>query len=127
MFSLSSILAQAAVKTQPVDLNGEDKKGDDKEKKRKPMFTVGKETPYIAAWLKVNEKPLTLVIEATTRSHYFSPLTPRKTKEDPSGLIGALLPGVQRCRELGNALAARAMLRVAEERFDDAWSDLLAC
>ena len=38
-----------------------------------------------------------------------------------------LLPGVQKSRELGAALAARAMLRAGEGKFDDAWADLLAC
>jgi hypothetical protein len=82
-----------------------------------------KEHPQIAAWLKANEKPLAVVIEGTKRSHYFNPLTPK----GDSGLIGALLPGVQKCREFANALAARAMLRTGEERYDQAWQDLLAC
>src|SRR5205807_2410594 len=53
----------------------------------------------------------------------FSPLTPK----GDSGLIGALLPGVQKCRALGSALAIRAMLHLGEGRDDDAWQDLLAC
>ncbi len=34
---------------------------------------------------------------------------------------------MQKCRELAVALTARAMLRVAEGKLDDAWQDLLAC
>jgi len=86
-----------------------------------------KEYPEFAAWLKANEKPLARAIEATKRPHYFNPLTSRKTKKGSSGLIFALLPGVQKSRELASALAARAMLHVAEGRPAAAWDDLLAC
>jgi hypothetical protein len=88
---------------------------------------VPKEYPNLASWLEANEKPLALVIEATRRSHYYSPLVPGKTKQESSGLIGALLPSVQKCRALASALAARAMLRTAREDYDGAWQDLLAC
>jgi hypothetical protein len=83
--------------------------------------------PHLAAWLKANEKPLALVVEATGRSHYFSPLTPAKSGKGSAGLIGALLPGVQKCRSLASALAARAMLRTGEGAEKEAWQDLLAC
>jgi hypothetical protein len=87
---------------------------------------AAKDYPHIAAWLKVNEKPLALVVEATKRPDYFNPLASHRDKKGPGGLIAALLPGVQKCRELVNALTARAMLRVAEGQFDAAWEDLLA-
>jgi hypothetical protein len=82
--------------------------------------------PQLAAWLKANEKPLAVLMEATKRSHYFSPLVTKKTKHGSGGLIGALLPAAQKCRELASALAARAMLRVSQGEYDDAWQDLLA-
>lgn len=85
------------------------------------------EHPNMAAWLKANEKPLALVLEASKRTHYFSPLVPKRTEKGSSGLIGALLPSVQKCRELATALTARAMLRLGEGRSNDAWQDLLAC
>lgn len=83
--------------------------------------------PEIAAWLKANEKPLALVIEASERSQYYSPLAPKRTEKGSSGLLGALMPGVQKCRELANALTVRAMLSLDEGRIDDAWRDLRAC
>jgi hypothetical protein len=86
---------------------------------------AAKECPNIVEWLKANEKPLALVVEATRRTHYYCPLIPNK--KNKSGLIGALMPSVQKCRELANALTCRAMLRLGEGRFDDAWQDLLAC
>jgi hypothetical protein len=88
---------------------------------------AAKDYPHIAAWLALNEKPLAVAVEATRRPDYYSPLVSRRTETDPGSLIGVLLPGVQKCREVGAALAARAMLRAGEGKFDDAWADLLAC
>jgi hypothetical protein len=86
-----------------------------------------KDYPRIAAWLGVNAKPLAVAVEATKRPDYFNPLISFKSEKDPGSLIGVLLPHVQKCRELAAALTARAMLRTAEGKFDDAWQDLLAC
>jgi hypothetical protein len=88
---------------------------------------VAKECPHIAGWLEVNEKPLALVVEATQRPKYFNSLVVNKNEKGSGGLISALLPGAQKCRELAAALAARALLRAGEGRFDEAWQDLLAC
>jgi hypothetical protein len=91
----------------------------------KRLWTA-KDYPHIAAWLAVNEKPLTLVIEASKRPAYFNPLVPNRTVTEPGLLIGCLLPAAQKCRELTIALCARAMLRTAEGKYDEAWKDLLA-
>jgi len=88
---------------------------------------TAKDYPHLAAWLKANEKPLALVIEATGRSDYYNPLIRPRTEKGRGLLVGALLPNVQKCRELTAALACRAMRRVAEGKFDAAWQDLLAC
>jgi hypothetical protein len=93
--------------------------------KENPWTT--KDHPDIAGWLKVNEKPLALVVKATKRPRWFSPLVPKKTKAGTAALIGVLLPSVQPCREITGALAARAILRAGQGRFDDGWQDLLAC
>ncbi|HEV3145057.1 MAG TPA: hypothetical protein VGZ47_14295, partial [Gemmataceae bacterium] len=37
-----------------------------------------KDYPELAAWLKANEKPLALVVEASKRTRYFNPLVPSK-------------------------------------------------
>jgi hypothetical protein len=86
-----------------------------------------KDYPHIAAWLQANEKPLAVAVEASKRPDYFNPLVSRKSEKEPGSLIGALLPNVQKCREIASALTARAMLRVGEGKFDEAWQDLLAC
>jgi hypothetical protein len=86
-----------------------------------------KDYPEIAAWLKANEKPLVLVVEATGRPHYIMPLVPPRKKDGPAALLEARLPGVQQCRDFANALAARALLRVGQGKPGEAWNDLLAC
>jgi len=83
--------------------------------------------PHLAGWLKANEKPLNLVVRATRRPKYFYPHVSNRMNIKAAGLFHALLPGIARCREMGHALSARAMLRVAEGRCDEAWHDLLAC
>ncbi len=88
---------------------------------------TAKEHRELASWLEANEKPLSVAIEATKRPHYFSPQVPTKTEKGSSGLIGVLLPGVQKSRWLADALAARAMLRLGQGKYDEAWQDLLAC
>lgn len=86
-----------------------------------------KDYPETALWLQLNEKPLAIVIEASRRPDYFNPLVPTSTDKDPGLLIGALLPAAARSRDAADALSCRAMLRVGEGQFDEAWTDLIAC
>lgn len=88
---------------------------------------TAKDYPTLAAWLKANEKPLALVVEATKRPRYFNPLVSRRDNGEPSSLMRCLIPGVQKCRSLATALTARAMLRLGEGKYDAAWEDLMAC
>jgi RNA polymerase sigma factor (sigma-70 family) len=89
---------------------------------------LAQDYPRIADWLKANDKPLALAVAATRRPDYYNPLVSRKSGDEGwYGLVGALLPGMQECRELATALAARAMLRAGECRFEEARQDLLAC
>ena len=72
-----------------------------------------KEFPRLAALLKLNEKPLALAVAATRRPDYFNPLVSKQPDHPPGGLIGALLPSVQkmrrspRCSTLAHASPAR--------------------
>jgi peroxiredoxin len=88
---------------------------------------TSKEHQDFAAWLEANSKPLALTVEATNRPKYYSPLVTANGNQRSGGLICALLPAVQKCRGLANALVARAMLRLGEGKNDEAWQDLLAC
>jgi hypothetical protein len=84
--------------------------------------------PLVAAWLKANERPLALVLQASRLPQFYYPhVSGASGDTDWYGLIGAMMPGVLACKEIGPGLAARAMLSAQAERWDDAWQDLLAC
>ena len=88
------------------------------------------EHPDVAQWLNANEKPLALVVAATKRAQYFSPLVPNERKDKfftYEGVINVRVAGPQGCRQFAASLTARAMLRLGEGRTDEAWQDLLAC
>jgi hypothetical protein len=88
---------------------------------------IAEDLPDIADWLKHNEKPLAVAIQASRRTHYYYPLLGSQKDGKSQGLISAQITGVQLCRSLGSALTARAMLHASEKRYDEAWQDLLAC
>jgi hypothetical protein len=89
---------------------------------------VARDYPQITAWLKANEKPLAVVIQASKRPEYYHPLVSSKSGDEGwYGLIGARVPAGRKYPELASALAARAMLHAGAGRFDEAWQDLLAC
>ncbi len=81
--------------------------------------------PPLAEWLKANEKHLAKVAQAVRRPEYFNPLVTHRLEGESSNLIGALLPSVQKCRELSLALTMRAMLNLQAQKFDRAWDDIL--
>ncbi len=66
---------------------------------------TAKDYPHLAAWLKANEKPLEVAIEATKRPDYFNPLVSHRTEKGPTTLMAVLLPGAQKCREIASSLA----------------------
>jgi hypothetical protein len=78
------------------------------------------EFPIVAAWLTANEKPLSLIIQASKRPRRYDPL-------QGDCLFLATPPSFYEYREVARALESRAMLRIGEDRIDDAWNDLLAC
>jgi hypothetical protein len=88
---------------------------------------VDKDYPQVAAWIKANEKPLALVVEATRRSEFYDPLVSSKSGDFGwCGLAGALMPGMLECRELGPALAACAMRYAGEGKLEEARQYVLA-
>jgi hypothetical protein len=80
--------------------------------------------PRFAGWLRANDKPLTLVIEATKRPQYCNPLV--TTGREPGRLLHPWMPGVERSREVQLALVGRAQMRIQEGKWAEAWQDLLA-
>lgn len=88
---------------------------------------TAKDYPHVASWLTVNDKPLALVIEASKRPAFFHPHISSRTMRGSPCLMASLLAEVDLCRDFVWALTARAMLRVGQNKYDEAWQDLYAC
>lgn len=88
---------------------------------------TAEQQPELRVWLKANEKPLAVVVEASKRPRYYSPLIPNRGEQGQKGLFGATLPGNETCRAMASALLVRAMLSTGEGNVAAAWRDLLAC
>jgi hypothetical protein len=82
------------------------------------------EHPHLAGWLDANAAGLALIVEASQRPRYYTPLV---STGDPPMLVSALLPHVNEARQVALALIARAMLRLGEKEYQAAWDDLMAC
>ena len=85
------------------------------------------EQQAIAGWLKQNEKPVALLVEASKRPDYYNPLVSKSSDPRSARVISCLLPSVQKCREVARLLTCRAMAHVADGDYDAAWEDLIAC
>lgn len=84
------------------------------------------EFPVFAAWLAANEKPLTLLVEASKRPRRYDPLV----CGEKTPLIAVLQPAISAFHHAGavvSALIARAMLRLSSTKVDESWEDLLTC
>ena len=84
------------------------------------------DSPKHAEWVKLNQKPLEIAVEASNRKDYYFPLISRMRGGEHGPLLGALLPTVQKCRELASLLAFRATWHLGAGKIDDAFSDALA-
>ncbi len=87
---------------------------------RRPWKTD--EFPLIAGWLEENKPSIDLVVEASRRPRWYSPMISDKE----TVLLGVALPVVDHLREAGRCVAARAMERIQGGKIDQAWADLLA-
>jgi hypothetical protein len=83
--------------------------------------------PHLEAWLKANEKPLALAVEATKQPDYFHSIVSSRKTKNRHLMSGASSPAHSKYQEIANALTTRAMLRISNGKLDDAWQDLLAC
>ncbi len=81
--------------------------------------------PKTFDWVTANEKPLAVAAEAARRPHYFHPLVSRTPDGARGSMIGALLPLVQKCREIASVLSLRVMMRCGDKKYDVAWADVL--
>lgn len=87
---------------------------------------TSEQIPPLAQWIKENQRPLDLLVEAAARPHYFSP-SPSFLDGSDDGLIAMLLPEMQNIRTAVRGLKARAMHHLGEDRPAEAWEDLHAC
>jgi hypothetical protein len=81
--------------------------------------------PWLAEWVKENQKPLDMMVAASRRPRCYIP-SPTMLNGRNDSLIAILLPGVQGVRESGRSLTTRAMWHVGEKRPSEAWQDLHA-
>ena len=85
-----------------------------------------KDCPLVAQWLAANEKPLAAAIEASKETQYYLPDF-RLDQETDKDLREAVFDTGGSVRYIAQALKARAMLRLHEEKINEAWDDLQAC
>ena len=81
--------------------------------------------PLVAHWLRLNERPLEIIVAAANREKFYEPLV--SVGLDRPSLNTASLPVADCAGEIKLALQARAMLAARDGNADSAWSDLLAC
>lgn len=82
------------------------------------------EFPRLAEWLRDNEAPLALVVQASRRPRRYDPLV--AAPDEPYRLVTVDLAMVTQLRDFTRALVVRAMQRAASGRIDEAWDDLMA-
>ncbi len=90
----------------------------------KPWKSV--ESAEHVQWLKINEKPLSVAVEASQYAEYYHPSISRKKDGKPGPILEASMPMVQEYRELAELLVTRTMLKLGEGQIDEAFSDVLA-
>ncbi len=81
------------------------------------------ELPLIAGWLAANRRPLDLLVQASARPRWYSPLVSEGCLLDATW---AAVPVPTKLRGSIRALSARAMQRLQDGKIDEAWADLLA-
>lgn len=87
-----------------------------------------KDAPAVIKWLKDNEKPIDIVVKGLKRRHWYSPIVRWSDKNgQKQSLLETLLPGTQQIRSIARSLSVRANLAIGEERYEDAWVDILNC
>ncbi len=83
------------------------------------------DSPKHAEFLKVNEKPLAVALEASKRADYFHPMIARNKDGRRGQLIGALLPMVHKGREIASLLSFRVTLKLGAGKPEEALADAL--
>ena len=85
---------------------------------------TARDCPVLADFVRINEPQLDMIVAASTRPRYYWP-APSLLNNTNEALVSDYTFSVWRIHNVTN-LALRAMLRVGEGRFDEAWDDLLS-
>ncbi|WP_373649616.1 hypothetical protein [Schlesneria sp. DSM 10557] len=82
------------------------------------------EYPSLVAFLNANRQSLDILVEASRKPKYYAPVL---SEADPPQLLSMSVTLERRLPFLVRCLSARAMLRVTEQKGDQAIEDLVAC
>jgi hypothetical protein len=82
-----------------------------------------KEYPWLAGWIRHNDKALDEVVAATHLSRFYCPLVQQSSA---AGLQGVMLPYLGPAQGMGQALCVRAMLELNKHNFKACERDLFA-
>ncbi len=82
--------------------------------------------PPLAEWLDAHSDAIDLLVAASRRPKLYTPLVPSEVSDEEPELINMDSDGLQRAKDTARILATRAMLRLGEKRYADAWHDILA-
>jgi hypothetical protein len=82
--------------------------------------------PPLAEWLDAHSDAIDLLVAASRRPKLYTPSAPSEACDEEPELITMALDGLQRAKGTARILATRAMLRLGEKRYADAWHDILA-
>jgi len=88
-----------------------------------PAIWSDKQYPVTAGWIKANANALNATRDAVRRPRYYMPMISANSQER---LVMMVIPGLQSYVRLGQALVARAMLKLSSGDENGAWSDLTA-
>jgi hypothetical protein len=86
---------------------------------------TNEQIPPLASWIVDNQPAIDLLVEASQRTHYYSP-SPSLLDQTPTVLFATLLPGAQGLRDVARVLSLRAMWHLGEGRLDESWNDIQA-
>jgi len=91
---------------------------------KRPWKTA--EFPETAAWLNRNERPLRVLVEATKRSRYYSPMLATRWLQGRQAAMSLLMEDTEKARIAARILLTRALWHIGENRFDEARADIRA-
>jgi hypothetical protein len=85
-----------------------------------------KDHPAIDEWLKRNEPPLRILLDAGKRERFHLPLVNLGGDGNGAVMLSALDPALSPLRAAGRAIVIRANLAIGEGRYQEAWQDIQA-